>query len=99
MFGLALTVVAATGTFIWLNKRARRGIAVSNTRALWWGFVIGVPVAMLVTLAARLGIGNDAPFGAIFWSVMAVILVAALIIARRSGERLQVTQEELVPAE
>lgn len=99
MFGLALTVVVATGTFIWLNKRARRGITVTNLRALWWGFVIGVPVAMLVTLAARLGIGNDAPFVAIFWAALAAILIAALLIARRTGDSFRATREELVPAE
>ena len=69
VFGLAMTVVVATGTFIWLDKRERVGKPSPYLRASWWGLVIGVPAGMAATLLARLALGNDAPFVAIFWTV------------------------------
>ena len=78
VFGLALTVVVATGTFIWLDKRARQGRPAPRIRALWWGFVAGVPAAMIATLLARLTWGNDAAFVPIFWAIVAISLGAAL---------------------
>ena len=83
VFGIALTVVVATGTFIWLNKRERQGRPSARMRALWWGFVAGVPVALVATFIARLAIGNDAPFVAIFWAVTAISLIAASVRVRR----------------
>ena len=54
VFGIALSVVVTTGTFIWLNKQARKGRPRPVIRAGWWGVTIGVPVAILATLLARL---------------------------------------------
>ncbi|MEG3086654.1 PepSY-associated TM helix domain-containing protein [Sphingomonas sp. PB4P5] len=67
VFGIALTVVTATGTWIWLGKRRRRGIVEPRLAGAWDGVVWGVPVALALTLAVRLTLGNAAPFAALFW--------------------------------
>jgi len=97
VFGLALTVVVATGTFIWLNKRARQGRPAPRLAAAWWGIVYGVPVALVATFIARLAIGNTAPFVALFWSVLALTIGVALLRKRNSGTR--AAEPVLVPAE
>jgi uncharacterized iron-regulated membrane protein len=97
VFGLALTVVVATGTFIWLNKRARQGRPAPRLAAAWWGIVYGVPVALVATFIARLAIGNTAPFVALFWGVLALTIGVALLRKRNSGTR--AAEPVLVPAE
>ena len=97
VFGLALTVVVATGTFIWLNKRARQGRPAPRLAAAWWGIVYGVPVALVATFIARLAIGNTAPFVALFWGVLALTIGGALLRKRNSGTR--AAEPVLVPAE
>lgn len=67
LFGLALTVVCATGVYIWLGKRRRRGLDEPRLRAAWSGVIWGAPAALALTFAARMILGNDAPFAAIFW--------------------------------
>ncbi|MFW2348858.1 PepSY-associated TM helix domain-containing protein [Qipengyuania sp.] len=81
VFGVALSVVVATGTFIWLDKQARKGRPHPLVHAGWWGVTLGVPLAILATLAARLALGNDAPFVAIFWAV--TLAAVGLAIVRR----------------
>lgn len=78
LFGLALTVVCATGVYIWLGKRRRRGVHEPRLRAAWDGVVWGAPAALLVTLVARFAVGNAAPFIAIFWSCLAAAVVFAV---------------------
>jgi uncharacterized iron-regulated membrane protein len=77
LFGLALTVVCATGVYIWLGKRRRRGIEEPRLRALWHAVVWGTPVALALTFAARMTLGNSAPFAAIFWITLGVMLLVA----------------------
>jgi len=77
VFGLALTVVCATGTYLWLGKRRRRGMHEPRLAAMWDAVVWGSPLALALTLVARLVLGNEAPFVAIFW----IGLVVALAIA------------------
>jgi uncharacterized iron-regulated membrane protein len=83
VFGLALTAICATGTFIWLGKRRRRGIHEPRLRAAWHGVVWGSPAALVVTFAARFAIGNNAPFIAIFWAVIAVSVIGAILTVKR----------------
>ena len=87
VFGIALSAVVATGTFIWLDKQARKGRPRRTIRAGWWGVTIGVPVAIGVTLIARLIWGNGAPFVAIFWIATLAITGAAMHRSRRAGAR------------
>jgi uncharacterized iron-regulated membrane protein len=85
LFGLALTVVVATGTFIWFDKRERRGQRSTYLRAAWWGLVAGVPLGLVATLLARFALGNGAPFVAIFWAVCLLAICLPLLLARRTG--------------
>jgi uncharacterized iron-regulated membrane protein len=78
VFGLALTVVTATGTWIWLGKRRRRGLDEPRLNGAWHGVVWGTPAALAATLAARMTLGNDAPFAAIFWIALAVAVAAGI---------------------
>jgi uncharacterized iron-regulated membrane protein len=97
LFGLAMTVVVATGTFIWLDKRERRGQRSTNVRAAWWGLVAGVPAGLGATLIVRLTIGNDAPFVPIFWAVC--LLTIAVCIQRALRRSTAGITSEPVPAE
>ena len=85
LFGLAMTVVVATGTFIWLDKRERAARPSELIRAAWWGFVVGVPAGVAATLLARLAMGNGAPFVAIFWAVCLLALALNLLRFKRRG--------------
>ena len=82
VFGVALTVVVATGTFIWLNKRERGGVPLPMLRAAWWGFVMGVPAGLAATLLSRLSMGNGAPFEAIFWGVCFLVMSVRMLGGR-----------------
>ena len=75
LFGLALCIVVATGTFIWLNKRERQGSGAPLLRAGWWGLVVGVPAGLVTTLALRLVIGNEAAFVPVYWATCLLVLV------------------------
>ncbi|MFA7596347.1 MAG: PepSY-associated TM helix domain-containing protein [Novosphingobium sp.] len=74
LLGLALTVVVATGTSIWLGKRQRRGLDNFRLRNAWHGVVWGIPLVLAATFLARLILGNGAPLITIFWGLAALIL-------------------------
>ncbi|MEL7689943.1 PepSY-associated TM helix domain-containing protein [Citromicrobium bathyomarinum] len=97
VFGLALTIVVATGTFIWLDKRERRGKVSTRLRAAWWGLVVGVPAGMAATLIARIAIGNAAPFVPIFWIVC--LGAVAIWLFRAMPSRRNRAKESALPAE
>lgn len=78
VFGLALTVICATGPYIWLGKRRRRGHAEPRLLAAWDAVVWGVPFSLAVTLVARFTMGNTAWFTAIFWGLSAAIVVVSI---------------------
>jgi len=82
VFGLALTVVVATGTSIWLGKRERRGLREPRLRSLWDAVLWGVPLALALTFLVRLFAGNGAPLAALFWTLVALIPLAAAIRPR-----------------
>jgi uncharacterized iron-regulated membrane protein len=79
VFGLALSVVAATGVYIWLGKRSRRGIEEPRLRAAWGAAVWGSPFALALTLAVRFAFGNAAPFAGIFWITLAALVAVAAL--------------------
>lgn len=95
LFGLAMTIVVATGTFIWLDKRARAGKPFAYLRASWWGFVVGVPAGMAATLLARLTLGNDAQFVAIFWSVCLLTIVSSLLWVKQTRTTIETSFSQL----
>ncbi|WP_187336318.1 PepSY-associated TM helix domain-containing protein [Novosphingopyxis iocasae] len=85
ILGMAVSVISATGFYIWLAKRRRRGHRDEALRASWHAVVWGCPAMILTTFAARIIIGNDAPFDAIFWTgQLLLVLVAALWAKRRT---------------
>ncbi len=85
LFGLALTVVSATGVYIWLGKRSRRGLHEPRLRGAWHGVVWGAPVALLVTLLTRFTFGNAAPFAAIFWGCLALVVIGGIVCGRSAS--------------
>ncbi|MBC2777191.1 PepSY-associated TM helix domain-containing protein [Parasphingopyxis marina] len=87
LFGLALTAICATGTYIWLGKRRRRGLNEPRLLAAWDGVVWGVPIALTATFLARLAMGNGAPFTATFWLLGFAIVIANILLANRYRTR------------
>lgn len=79
--GVAVSVIAATGTFIWLGKRRRRGMREPRLRAAWHGVVWGTPAVLALTFAARLAIGDEAPFDLIFWGGLLLCVSGAAVRA------------------
>ncbi|WP_321324474.1 PepSY-associated TM helix domain-containing protein [uncultured Parasphingorhabdus sp.] len=87
LFGAALTAICATGTYIWLGKRRRRGIEEPRLRGAWHGVIIGTPLALTLTLMARFLFGNAFPFPIVFWiGLMIAIFACAEIIKRKAAD-------------
>ena len=89
---VALTAICATGTYMWLGKRARRGIHSPRLTRAWHGVVVGTPVALLATATARIVAGNDFPFALAFWILLAAIVTAAALSVRDSKVRAQYSE-------
>ncbi|MFC0203846.1 PepSY-associated TM helix domain-containing protein [Novosphingobium soli] len=77
VLGAALTAICATGTYIWLGKRRRRGHDEPRLLKAWDAVVWGMPLVLALTLAARFALGNAAPLVAIFWIGTLLALAAA----------------------
>jgi uncharacterized iron-regulated membrane protein len=77
ILGLALTGICATGSYIWLGKRRRRGIQEPRLRAMWDAVVWGSPLILAATFILRKLAGNGVPLVATYWLVTAALLVAA----------------------
>jgi len=87
LLGGALCVVIATGTSIWLGKRERRGFRQPCLRNGWNAIVWGSGLALALTLLARLWLGNAAPFMAIFWLSLAVLVALGVALPERYQAR------------
>jgi uncharacterized iron-regulated membrane protein len=85
VFGAALSVVCATGMFIWLAKRRRKGHVEPALHAAWHGVVWGCPAMLLATAFARITLGNDAPFIAIFWIGLGLTITLSALWGMRNG--------------
>jgi uncharacterized iron-regulated membrane protein len=83
LFGLVLAVICATGTYIWLGKRARKGLHEPRLRAAWDGVVWGTPALLLITFVLRLAFGNAVPFVGIFWIGLLVAILGMTIFSGR----------------
>ncbi|MGE0774805.1 MAG: PepSY-associated TM helix domain-containing protein [Sphingomonadaceae bacterium] len=79
ILGLALCIVTATGTSLWLQKRRRRGLGGDRLSACWAVIVWGTPLALVALTWLRALAGPDAPLAAAFW----VVLAAGLLIAAK----------------
>jgi len=80
VLGMALTAICATGTYIWLGKRERRGIQAPRIRALWDTVVWGSPLILTLTFILRKTLGNELPLVAIFWIGFTIMLVVAWFV-------------------
>jgi len=80
VLGLALTGICATGTYIWLGKRQRRGIDEPRLRAAWGAVIWGTPLALSATFILRKLLGNDLPFAAVFWLIAVLLVLAAPLV-------------------
>ncbi|MHA6316383.1 PepSY-associated TM helix domain-containing protein [Altererythrobacter sp. CAU 1778] len=69
-FGIALSVMTATGTTLWLRKRRRKGLPTQRLAAAWSVTVWGIPLALLATGWMRFMGGPDVPLVAGFWGLM-----------------------------
>lgn len=83
LFGMALTGICATGSYIWLGKRERRGIHEPRLRALWDAVVWGSPLILALTFILRKLIGNDLPLEALFWGGTLLLLALAWFLPAR----------------
>jgi uncharacterized iron-regulated membrane protein len=77
LFGAALTAICATGVYIWLGKRRRRGFAEPRLARLWDGVVWGGLLVLAATLIARVVLGNAVLFVPVFWLGLALVLIMA----------------------
>ena len=61
LMGLALCVVTATGTTLWLCKRQRRGLGGERLSACWSWIVWGTPLLLVATVWLRAAAGPIRP--------------------------------------
>lgn len=78
-FGLALAVMTATGTTLWLRKRQRRGYETRRLAAQWIVVVWGIPLALVLTAWLRFLGGPDVPLVGTFWIGLALALAFAAL--------------------
>lgn len=86
-FGLALAVMTATGSTLWIRKRERKGIDSRRLAAMWIVVVWGIPLALVLTAWLRFAGGPDVPLVATFWIGMALALAAASYAPHAVSER------------
>jgi uncharacterized iron-regulated membrane protein len=97
LLGLALTGICATGSYIWLGKRERRGIQEPRLRALWDAVVWGSPLILAVTFILRKLVGNGVPLVAIYWIATAALIPMGLFVTTR-GKLERLLRRSLVVA-
>jgi uncharacterized iron-regulated membrane protein len=86
LLGLALCVITATGTTLWLGKRRRRGMGSDRMEACWSAIVWGTPLALILAAWLRGMIGAEAPLVAGFWLSLAALLVVGIARPRLMGQ-------------
>ncbi|MFB0610962.1 PepSY-associated TM helix domain-containing protein [Aurantiacibacter poecillastricola] len=93
VFGALLSVIVATGLYIWFAKEQRKGRPRTMTRAAWNGLIVGTPAMLVITLLLRLTLGNGVPFEAVFWLGLAACMVVAVFRSKARSTVLQRRQE------
>ena len=74
LLGLALCVITATGTTLWLTKRRRRGMSSDRLEACWHVVIWATPLGLILTAWLRGVAGPQAPLVAGFWLFLAALL-------------------------
>ncbi|HET9679544.1 MAG TPA: PepSY-associated TM helix domain-containing protein [Gammaproteobacteria bacterium] len=83
VLGIALCVVIVSGINIWLLKRRQRGHPAPRLEAVWRAIVWGTLTAMAVVLLIEaLGFGAIAGLITVFWVVLVLAIVLAVIFPR-----------------
>ncbi|WP_420137775.1 PepSY-associated TM helix domain-containing protein [Sphingomonas sp.] len=82
ILGLALTAICATGTYIWLGKRRRRGLEEPRLRSVWDAVVWGSPLMLTATFLLRKLAGNDAPLATTYWLGSVALILAGIVLSR-----------------
>jgi len=77
LLGLALTVISATGTWLWLIKRRQRGRPAPRLEAMWTTVIWGTPLMIALAFLLRLAAGATAPLAGFFWIGLFVLVGAA----------------------
>jgi ABC-type amino acid transport system permease subunit len=77
VFGIALTVVSATGVSIWLMKRRRRGLGLPRLEQMWAAVVWGSPLLLALAFCGKLVGAREATMTAFFWVGLALSLIAS----------------------
>lgn len=85
LFGLALTVISATGTWLWLSKRRQRGRPAPRLEAMWTTVIWGTPLLIALAFLLRLATGADAPLAAVFWIGLIVLVAGAAVVKEADG--------------
>ncbi|AJP74007.1 PepSY-associated TM helix domain-containing protein [Sphingomonas hengshuiensis] len=80
VLGAALTAICATGSYIWLGKRRRRGIDEPRLRAVWDAVVWGSPAILAATFVLRKLLGNGVPLVAIYWLGSVALIIAGVVV-------------------
>ncbi|MEZ5679817.1 MAG: PepSY domain-containing protein [Erythrobacter sp.] len=78
-FGFALAGITATGTTLWLRKRARKGYPTERFDAMWAMVVWGIPLMLVVTAWLRFTGGPDVPLVSTFWGGLALGLAGSAL--------------------
>ncbi|WP_298169716.1 PepSY-associated TM helix domain-containing protein [Novosphingobium sp.] len=84
--GLALCVITATGTTLWLRKRERAGHDVTRLAASWRTVVWGAPLVLVIALWARWLLGPDTPLAMLFWLMLAAMMAVAAAWPRLASD-------------
>lgn len=87
LLGLALTAICATGAYIWLGKRRRRGHDEPRLTAAWDAVVWGSPLVLALTFITRKLMGNSLPFASLFWGLLVGLIVVSIVVAKRLSLR------------
>lgn len=85
--GLAICVVIATGTTLWLNKRQRKGFATARLEAGWSAVIWGTPLALNLAIWERWLFGPKTPLAMLFWLPLAGGIAVSAALPPRAVER------------
>lgn len=86
VFGVALSVIVASGVSLYLTRRRAQGHAAPRLEGAWAGVVWGAPAALaLALLASVVGGLEGGGLVALFWTALAMAVAAGLTVGDRAA--------------